>query len=50
MTINYAIVRNSTEGRDHTMCIEGTQGTQARGVGSVRGTSLGTSGRGRVIQ
>lgn len=28
MTISYAIGRNSTEGRAHTMCIEGTQGTQ----------------------
>lgn len=27
MTISYAIGRNSTEGRAHTMCIEGTQGT-----------------------
>lgn len=26
MTINYAIGRNSTEGRTHTMCIEGTHG------------------------
>lgn len=30
MTINYAIGRNSTEGRAHTMCIEGTQGTEGR--------------------
>ncbi|XP_026341304.1 RNA pseudouridylate synthase domain-containing protein 1 isoform X4 [Ursus americanus] len=28
MTINYAIGRNSTEGRAHTMCIEGTQGCE----------------------
>ncbi|XP_059981048.1 RNA pseudouridylate synthase domain-containing protein 1 isoform X4 [Lagenorhynchus albirostris] len=26
MTISYAIGKNSTEGRTHTMCIEGTQG------------------------
>jgi hypothetical protein len=26
VTISYAIGRNSTEGRTHTMCIEGTQG------------------------
>lgn len=31
MTISYAIGRNSTEGRAHTMCIEGTQGTAGRG-------------------
>lgn len=34
MTINYAIGRNSTEGRAHTMCIEGTEGTEGRKVGS----------------
>lgn len=28
MTINYAIGRNSTEGRTHTMCIEGTHGNR----------------------
>uniref|UniRef100_A0A8C0NC74 Pseudouridine synthase RsuA/RluA-like domain-containing protein n=1 Tax=Canis lupus familiaris TaxID=9615 RepID=A0A8C0NC74_CANLF len=28
MTINYAIGRNSTEGRAHTMCIEGTEGCE----------------------
>lgn len=28
MTISYAIGRNSTEGRAHTMCIEGTQGCE----------------------
>lgn len=33
LTVSYAIGRNSTEGRTHTMCIEGTQGTMAR-VGS----------------
>lgn len=26
VTINYAIGRNTTEGRTHTMCIEGTHG------------------------
>uniref|UniRef100_A0A8B9WZ87 RNA pseudouridine synthase domain containing 1 n=1 Tax=Bos mutus grunniens TaxID=30521 RepID=A0A8B9WZ87_BOSMU len=31
MTISYAIGKNSTEGRTHTMCIEGTQGTEGRG-------------------
>lgn len=30
MTISYAIGKNSTEGRTHTMCIEGTQGTEGR--------------------
>ncbi|EDL22439.1 RNA pseudouridylate synthase domain containing 1, isoform CRA_a [Mus musculus] len=28
VTINYAIGRNSTEGRTHTMCIEGTHGCE----------------------
>uniref|UniRef100_A0A8C3YN23 RNA pseudouridine synthase domain containing 1 n=2 Tax=Catagonus wagneri TaxID=51154 RepID=A0A8C3YN23_9CETA len=28
LTISYAIGRNSTEGRTHTMCIEGTQGCE----------------------
>ncbi|XP_066868743.1 RNA pseudouridylate synthase domain-containing protein 1 isoform X3 [Kogia breviceps] len=28
MTISYAIGKNSTEGRTHTMCIEGTQGCE----------------------
>nr|XP_014704392.2 RNA pseudouridylate synthase domain-containing protein 1 [Equus asinus] len=28
MTVSYAIGRNSTEGRAHTMCIEGTQGCE----------------------
>ncbi|KAF5928230.1 RNA pseudouridylate synthase domain-containing protein 1 [Diceros bicornis minor] len=28
MTVTYAIGRNSTEGRAHTMCIEGTQGCE----------------------
>lgn len=46
MTINYAIGRNSTEGRAHTMCIEGTQGTQGRGwglfgVGDIPGNQSG---------
>lgn len=31
MTVSYAIGRNSTEGRAHTMCIEGTQGMESRG-------------------
>lgn len=34
MTISYSIGKNSTEGRTHTMCIEGTQGTEDRGWGS----------------
>lgn len=38
MTISYAIGRNNTEGRAHTMCIEGTQGTQG-------GTGLGRAVR-----
>lgn len=33
ITISYAIGRNSTEGRTHTMCIEGTQGTVGKGAG-----------------
>lgn len=33
MTISYAIGRNSTEGRTHTMCIEGTHGTMV-GMGA----------------
>lgn len=39
ITISHAIGRNSTEGRTHTMCIEGTQGTvgtqEAGAVGPV---------------
>lgn len=34
MTISYAIGRNSTEGRAHTMCIEGTQGMVGKGKGA----------------
>ena len=33
MTISYAIGRNNTEGRAHTMCIEGTQGTVGKRAG-----------------
>lgn len=34
MTISYAIGKNSTEGRTHTMCIEGTQGAEGPGTGA----------------
>lgn len=34
MTISYAIGRNSTEGRAHTMCIEGTQGMVGKEKGA----------------
>lgn len=34
MTISYAIGRNNTEGRAHTMCIEGTHGTVGKGAGA----------------
>lgn len=35
ITISYAIGKNSTEGRTHTMCIEGTQGTVGKGAGAM---------------
>lgn len=34
VTISYAIGKNSTEGRTHTMCIEGTQGAEGPGTGA----------------
>lgn len=49
MTISYAIGRNSTEGRTHTMCIEGTHGTMvgmgARHVSSLNPAWMATAGR-----
>lgn len=33
MTISHAIGKNNTEGRTHTMCIEGTQGRVVGGRG-----------------
>lgn len=44
MTISYAIGKNSTEGRTHTMCIEGTQGTEGRGWGPGARSSSGDPG------
>lgn len=41
VTISHAIGRNGTEGRAHTMCIEGTQGAAGRDqLGGHRGLGL----------